>query len=153
MDYCVTNPCMDMDWIRNRTVVESESEFLDGYGFVESQNPAYKMRTIDIFVSFWVLEIKNGEHSPERLPPCGQSGCGHGASLVCRNERMWQRREYGRLLILSTSAPFWRFEFDWVALLGQRLASTWVGKNSSNPGRGTIYYWTCVQSCAMHMPT
>ena len=35
---------------------------------------------------------------------------------------------------------------------GQRLASTWVGKNSSNPLDGTIYFWTCVQSCAMHMP-
>ena len=46
-----------------------------------------------------------------------------------------------------------KFEHKEVNQSGQRLASTKVGGNSSNPLGGTIYYWTCVQSCAMHMST
>ena len=69
---------MDMDWINNRMVVKTE--------FAESQNTAHKIDkghtviTIVLVLCFSVLEIleiKNGEHSPERLPPIGQSGCGH----------------------------------------------------------------------------
>ena len=35
------------------------------------------------------------------------------ASLVVRKEKIWQRREPGKLLILSsTTVGFWRFEVD-----------------------------------------
>ena len=73
-----------MDWINNRMVVESELECLHREWFAESQNSAYKMRKrhtliiIVVVVWFSVFKIKNGEQSPERLPLCGQIGCGDG---------------------------------------------------------------------------
>ena len=63
-----------MDLIKNMLVVDLETEFLHRYGFTESENSAYKLykgHTITMVLvedlevlSFNVLEIKNGHHSP-----------------------------------------------------------------------------------------
>lgn len=63
-----------MDLMKNILVVDLEAEFLHRYGFVESENSAYKLYKGHIItmvlvedlevLSFNVLEIKNRHHCP-----------------------------------------------------------------------------------------
>ena len=58
------------------------------------------------------------------------------ASLVVRNQRIWQRRESDRLLILSITVGFWRFEVD--LAIQTLLLSTSFGRSWGIGGFGNV---------------